>query len=85
MRRTRGWKVVTDAVHARVMAAHRLPRVAVDLHVWRAGRTASLDPRRRMDWTRYTSGEVVSHALDATHSSIVHHPALGERVARLLA
>uniref|UniRef100_UPI001F0BB745 thioesterase domain-containing protein n=1 Tax=Paraburkholderia phosphatilytica TaxID=2282883 RepID=UPI001F0BB745 len=74
-----------DAVHARVMAAHALPRVAVDLHVWRAGRTASLDPRRRMDWMRYASGEVVSHSLDATHSSIVHHPALGEQVARLLA
>ncbi|SMF82474.1 non-ribosomal peptide synthase domain TIGR01720, partial [Trinickia caryophylli] len=71
-----------DAMHAALMARHTLPRIAADLHVWRALRTRHT--RRRMDWERHTAGQVGWFDVDATHTSIVHHPALSAQILRAL-
>ena len=63
----------TDAMHAALMAAHALPRLDGELHVWRAARNLG-DPHRRMAWSRH-AGSVRERVLDATHAGIVHHPA----------
>ncbi|WP_176048875.1 non-ribosomal peptide synthetase [Paraburkholderia kururiensis] len=77
-----GEAFAVDAMHAALMARHTLPRIDADLHVWRALRTA--DPRRRMDWAQWTAGQVHWRELDATHTSIVHHPALAGQLLEAL-
>uniref|UniRef100_UPI002B05BCAE condensation domain-containing protein n=1 Tax=Burkholderia alba TaxID=2683677 RepID=UPI002B05BCAE len=73
-----------DTLHADLMARHALPTIATDLHVWRALRNTAA-PSRRMAWAPQTSARLHEHPVDATHTSIVHHPALGEQLASLLA
>ncbi|WP_443689886.1 amino acid adenylation domain-containing protein [Paraburkholderia megapolitana] len=70
-----GAAFAADALHTQLLEQHVLPHVATDLHVWRALRNTA-DPRRRMDWAQQTTGRTVDHPVDATHTSIVHHPAL---------
>ncbi|WP_114814834.1 thioesterase domain-containing protein, partial [Paraburkholderia kururiensis] len=77
-----GEAFAADALHAALMARHTLPHIEADLHVWRALRTR--DPRRRMDWAQRTSGQVHWRDLDATHTSIVHHPALAAQLLEAL-
>jgi len=75
-----GKALAVDSMHADLMSRHELPRVACDLHVWRARRVA--DPRRRMSWADRTRGRLHEFDIDATHSSIVHHPLLAAQLAQ---
>ncbi len=75
--------LAADSLHAALMARHTLPRIGGDLHVWRALRIT--DPRRRMAWARHTLGRLHEFDVDASHSSIVHHPVLATQLAELLA
>jgi amino acid adenylation domain-containing protein/non-ribosomal peptide synthase protein (TIGR01720 family) len=68
-----GAALAVDQLHEQLMKRHALPQVNVDLHVWRALRN-SAGPRRRMDWARQTTGRTFEWPVDATHTSIVHHP-----------
>ncbi|XUW87263.1 amino acid adenylation domain-containing protein [Burkholderia sp. M6-3] len=78
-----GKALAVDAMHAELMSRHALPRVGCDLHVWRARRVA--DPRRRMSWADRTRGRLHEFDIDATHSSIVHHPLLAAQLAQWFA
>jgi len=78
-----GEALAADALHAELMSRHRLPRVGCDLHVWRALRIA--DPRRRMAWGDHTRGRLREFEIDASHSSIVHHPLLATQLAQWFA
>ncbi|WP_232221438.1 condensation domain-containing protein, partial [Burkholderia sp. WSM2232] len=78
-----GDALAADALHADLMSRHRLPRVGCDLHVWRALRIA--DPRRRMVWGNHTHGRLREFEIDASHSSIVHHPLLATQLAQWFA
>ncbi|MFM0330604.1 amino acid adenylation domain-containing protein [Paraburkholderia strydomiana] len=78
-----GKALAVDSMHADLMSRHELPRVACDLHVWRARRVA--DPRRRMSWADRTRGRLHEFDIDATHSSIVHHPLLAAQLAQWFA
>jgi non-ribosomal peptide synthase protein (TIGR01720 family) len=78
-----GDALAADALHADLMSRHVLPRVACDLHVWRALRIA--DPRRRMAWADHTRGRLHEFDVDASHSSIVHHPLLAAQLAQWFA
>ncbi|MFM0378628.1 thioesterase domain-containing protein, partial [Paraburkholderia strydomiana] len=78
-----GKALAVDSMHAELMSRHALPRVACDLHVWRALRVA--DPRRRMSWADRTRGRLHEFDIDATHSSIVHHPLLAAQLAQRFA
>jgi thioesterase domain-containing protein len=71
-----------DTLHYRLRLAHELPRLDVPLTFWRATRDTSAG--RERDWRPYTSGGVEEIGIDATHSGIVHHPALHESVTRHL-
>ncbi|MFC7632677.1 non-ribosomal peptide synthetase [Paraburkholderia humisilvae] len=73
-----------DALHVELMVHHALPRIASDLHLWRALRNTA-DPRRHMTWAPHTAGRLHGYDLDATHTSIVHHPALAAELVKLLA
>ncbi|MGN8135375.1 condensation domain-containing protein, partial [Paraburkholderia sp. 22099] len=75
--------LAADSLHAALMARHTLPRIVADLHVWRALRIA--DPRRRMAWAHHTLGRLHAFEVDASHSSIVHHPVLATQLGELLA
>ncbi len=78
-----GDALAADAMHAQLMSRHALPRVGCDLHVWRALRIA--DPRRRMAWAERTRSRLHEFDIDATHSSIVHHPLLATQLAQWFA
>jgi non-ribosomal peptide synthase protein (TIGR01720 family) len=78
-----GKALAADSMHAELMSRHVLPRVGCDLHVWRARRIA--DPRRRMSWADRTRGRLHEFDIDATHSSIVHHPLLATQLAQWFA
>ncbi|WP_025598352.1 condensation domain-containing protein, partial [Burkholderia sp. WSM2230] len=75
-----GDALAADALHAELMSRHALPRVGCDLHVWRALRIA--DPGRRMAWAEHTRGRLREFEVDASHSSIVHHPLLAAQLAQ---
>ncbi|EDT08694.1 thioesterase domain-containing protein [Paraburkholderia graminis] len=78
-----GDALAADALHADLMSRHVLPRIACDLHVWRALRIA--DPRRRMAWADRTRGRLHEFDVDASHSSIVHHPILAAQLEQWFA
>jgi non-ribosomal peptide synthase protein (TIGR01720 family) len=78
-----GKALAVDSMHADLMSRHALPRVGCDLHVWRARRVA--DPRRRMSWADRTRGRLHEFDIDATHSSIVHHPLLAAQLVQWFA
>nr|WP_244230977.1 condensation domain-containing protein [Paraburkholderia graminis] len=78
-----GDALAADALHADLMSRHVLPRIACDLHVWRALRIA--DPRRRMAWADHTRGRLHEFDVDASHSSIVHHPILAAQLEQWFA
>ncbi|MGH8783389.1 condensation domain-containing protein, partial [Paraburkholderia sp.] len=78
-----GAAFAADRLHTRLLGRHVLPHVGTDLHVWRALRNMA-DPRRRMDWARQTSGRTIESSVDATHTSIVHHPVFIEALIALL-
>ena len=75
-----GDALAADALHASLMARHALPRIGCDLHVWRALRVG--DSRRRMAWAEHTRGRLHQFDVDASHSSIVHHPLLAMQLAQ---
>ncbi|WP_176044667.1 non-ribosomal peptide synthetase [Paraburkholderia phenoliruptrix] len=78
-----GDALAADALHASLMARHALPRIGCDLHVWRALRVG--DSRRRMAWAEHTRGRLHQFDVDASHSSIVHHPLLAMQLAQCFA
>ncbi|WP_144161834.1 non-ribosomal peptide synthetase [Paraburkholderia sp. BCC1885] len=67
-----------DALHYRLRVAHTLPTVDVPIAFWRAGRDTAAG--RRRDWRAYTSAAVEEVLIDASHTGIVHHPALHDSV-----
>ncbi|MDR5815301.1 amino acid adenylation domain-containing protein [Caballeronia sp. LZ033] len=71
-----------DDLHYRLRLAHALPRIDVPVTFWRAARDTSAE--RKRDWRPHTSAAVEEIGIDATHSAIVHHPALHASVVERL-
>lgn len=67
-----------DALHYRLRMAHTLPSLDVPITFWRASRDTVAG--RGRDWHAHTSGSVEDIAIDASHTGIVHHPALHDSV-----
>jgi thioesterase domain-containing protein len=71
------------AHHRRLLRVHQYPRIDTMLHLWWAAH-----PARKPDeteWCDYTSGGVeVVDTLDATHATIIRHPALAARIREIL-
>ena len=63
-----------DALHYRLRLAHTLPTLDVPITFWHAARDEV--PGRERDWRPYTTAAVEEVQIEASHTGIVHHPAL---------
>ena len=63
-----------DALHYRLRLAHTLPPLDVPITFWHAARDKV--PGRERDWRPYTTVAVEKIQIEASHTGIVHHPAL---------
>jgi len=71
------------AHHRRLLLDHQYPRIATMLHLWWAAHPAR--PPEPTEWRDYTSAGVeVVDTLDATHATIIRHPALAARIRDIL-
>ena len=66
--------VELDALHYRLRLAHALPTLDVPITFWHAARDSVAG--RERDWRGYTTAAVEQIQIDASHTGIVHHPAL---------
>jgi thioesterase domain-containing protein len=70
--------------HYALLRQHRYSSIAAMLHLWWATHTAR-NQETSGCWDDYTSGEVkVVDTLDATHTTIIRHPALAAQVRDIL-
>ena len=78
-------EMMVDVVahHRRLLLDHQHPRITTMLHLWWAAHPAR--PPEQTDWRDYTSAGVeVVDTLDATHATIIRHPALAVRIRDIL-
>jgi hypothetical protein len=72
------------AHHRRLLLDHQYPQIATMLHLWWAAHPARKP--EQSEWGDYTSAGVeVVDTLDATHATIIRHPALAMRIREILA